>query len=152
MSRKWLLCGAAILWSCTSIATALSDYYWELVLFRMLLGLFEACLSPAAYSLIADFFPPETRTVANAMFSVGIYLGAAFSNLSIIIILAIGWRATYGLVGCFGIFVALIGIFVIREPERGVFEPKKMEEEEDEREKDESALDAKGADKPVGSS
>lgn len=59
MSRKWLLCLAAILWSCTSIGTSFCKTYWQLCMMRILLGLFEACIGPPAYSLISDFFPPE---------------------------------------------------------------------------------------------
>lgn len=107
----------------------------------MLLAVFEACLSPTAYSLIADFFPPEKRTVANSVFSVGLYLGSAMANLSINFIKAFGWRGTYILSGFFGVAVSIAGILIIREPPRGVYQPKKMVEEEEERE---AELEAKG--------
>lgn len=116
MSRKLLLCLAAIMWSCTSIGTSFCKTYWQLCVMRILLGLFEACIGPPAYSLITDFFPPEKRTLANSMYSFGIYIGVALSNLTIIIIESIGWRATYLFVGCFGILVGLIGLIVILEP------------------------------------
>jgi MFS family permease len=145
VSRKWLLCLAAMLWSCTSIASGLSAVYWQLCLFRILLAVFEACLSPTAYSLIADFFPPEKRTVANSVFSVGLYLGSAMANLSINFIKAFGWRGTYILTGFFGIAVSIAGILVIREPPRGVYQPKKIVEEEEERE---AELEAKGEKQP----
>lgn len=93
---------------------------------RILLGLFEACIGPPAYSLITDFFPPEKRTLANSVYSFGIYIGAALSNITILIIHSIGWRMTYFVIGCFGIFVGVLGIIVIRDPERGRFEPKKI--------------------------
>jgi hypothetical protein len=47
------------------------------------------------------------------------------------------------MVGCLGIFIALVGILVMREPARGVFEPKKVIEEVNEREEDELVLDTK---------
>ena len=93
---------------------------------RILLGLFEACIGPPAYSLITDFFPPEKRTLANSVYSFGIYIGAALSNITIIIIEAIGWRMTYFCIGCFGVCIGVIGMLVIRDPERGRFEPKKI--------------------------
>lgn len=126
MSRKILLCLAAILWSFTSIGTSFCQYYWQLCIMRILLGLFEACIGPPAYSLITDFFPPEKRTLANSVYSFGIYIGASLSNITIIIIETIGWRLTYFIVGCFGILVGLVGLVVIMEPQRGKFEPKKL--------------------------
>ena len=77
------------------------------------------------------------------MYSFGIYIGASLSNITIIIIESIGWRATYFMVGCLGIAIAVLGIVVMREPGRGVFEPKKINEVEDEREEDELVLDSK---------
>jgi MFS family permease len=131
MSRKVLLCVAAILWSLTSIGTAFCKTYWQLCLMRIFLGLFEACIGPPAYSLITDFFPPEKRTLANSVYSFGIYIGASLSNLTIIIIEAIGWRMTYFIIGCFGIVIGLIGIVSIVEPQRGRYEPKKEEVKDD---------------------
>ena len=116
MSRKYLLCLAAILWSLTSIGTAFCKTFWELCLMRVFLGLFEACIGPPAYSLITDFFPPEQRTTANSVYSFGIYIGASLSNLTILIIESIGWRMTYFLVGCLGVLIGLIGILIISEP------------------------------------
>jgi len=124
MSRKLLLTLAAIAWSFTSIGTSFAQNFWQLCLMRVLLGLFEACIGPPAYSLITDYFPPEKRTLANSVYSFGIYIGAALSNITILIIESVGWRATYFGVGCFGIFVGLLGLIVIKDPERGRFEAK----------------------------
>ena len=124
ISRKLLLTLAAIAWSLTSIGTSFAQTFWQLCLMRVLLGLFEACIGPPAYSLITDYFPPEKRTLANSVYSFGIYIGAALSNITILIIESIGWRETYFGVGCFGIFVGLLGLIIIKEPERGRFEAK----------------------------
>ena len=123
ISRKWMLCLAGIAWSFTSIGTGLSNKFWELCIMRVLLGLLEACLVPTVYSLISDFFPPEKRTLANSIYSMGMFIGTALENLTVIIINAIGWRGAYFIVGGFGIVVGLIGIAVIKEPGRGVFAP-----------------------------
>ena len=57
-SRRFLFSIAGILWSFTSIGTAFSQSLPILSLNRMLLGVFEAFAPPAAYSLLADYFPP----------------------------------------------------------------------------------------------
>ena len=133
-SRKWLLCISAIAWSATSVGTGLSSRYWELCILRFLLGIFSGCINPPTFSLIADYFPPESRTMANSVVNLGKYVGAAFQSLSIILIEAIGWRWTYIIVGFFGVLVGVLGIIIVREPGRGVFDPKKIEENEREEE------------------
>ena len=40
---------------------------------------------------------------------------------------AVGWRKTYFIVGCMGIIFAFLALLVIRDPERGRFDPKKTE-------------------------
>jgi MFS family permease len=116
MSRKLLLCISAVLWSLTSIGTSFCNTYWQLCIMRILLGLFEACIGPPAYSLITDFFPPEKRTLANSVYSFGIYIGACLANLTIMLIEHMGWRATYFMVGCIGIGIGLLGFIIIIEP------------------------------------
>ena len=97
---------------------------------RMLLGVFEAFAPPAAFSLIADYFPPNKRTTANAVLSLGIFVGAGLGSMSTIMIGAVGWRYTYFIVGCIGIAFAVVALLFIRDPQRGRFDPiKKIEPE-----------------------
>jgi hypothetical protein len=49
--------------------------------------------------------------------------------MTLLIILSIGWRATYVLAGSFGILVAIAAAIVIREPGRGVYDPRKIDAE-----------------------
>ena len=85
-SRRLLLSFAAMLWSVTSLTTAISQNYTEVALSRMMLGFFEAFCGPPAYSLIVDYFPPEVRTTANAVYAFGIYVGNALSSMIIVMI------------------------------------------------------------------
>ena len=144
-SRRLLLAFAAILWSSTSITTAISQTYGEVALSRMMLGFFEAFCGPPSYSLIVDYFPPEVRTTANAVFAFGIYVGAALSNMILIMISAVGWRWAYAITGLVGIFIGFLVLIVVKDPIRGRFEPRVdiaqaqddvIEEEENESEED----------------
>lgn len=147
-SRRFLFSIAGICWSFTSIGTAFSNNLAMISLNRMLLGVFEAFAPPAAYSMIPDYFPPQKRTTANAVLSLGIFVGAGLASVTTIMIGAIGWRKTYFLVGCLGILFAIIALIFIRDPVRGRFDPKKPEplaiipEEEDETEEEELLLKA----------
>ena len=63
---------------------------WVLFLSRILMGLFQSFTGAPAYSLIADYFPPERRTFANSVYSLGIYIGQSLSSLTIILINLVG--------------------------------------------------------------
>lgn len=94
---------------------------------RILFGLFSAFSSPIAYSLISDYFPPLKRTIANACFTAAAFFGISFAVLSNILVGTLGWRATYIVCAVYGIFTIGIVACVVREPERGKFDPKKAE-------------------------
>lgn len=135
-SRRLLLAFAAMLWSATSLTTAISTNFAEIAASRMALGFFEAFCGPPAYSLIVDYFPPEVRTTANAIYAFGIYVGVALSSMINILIEYLGWRWAYAISGFFGILVGLLVLIIVKDPIRGRFEPRvnidKIEEESNE--------------------
>ena len=124
MSRRILMSTAAILWSLTSITTSISKTFFGIAASRMALGFFEAFIGPSAYSLIADYFPPEIRTTAIGIFAFGIYIGVAFSSLNIIMITLLGWRLTYAITGIIGIGIGILCFIFIQDPIRGRYEPR----------------------------
>lgn len=126
-SRRFIFSTAGIMWSFTSIGTAFSKTLPMISLNRMLLGVFEAFAPPAAYSMLPDYFPPEKRTTANAVLSLGIFVGAGLASITTIMIGWLGWRETYFIVGCLGIVFAAIAMIFIKDPPRGRFDPNKPE-------------------------
>lgn len=123
-SRRLLLAFAAMLWSMTSLTTSISQTFSEVALSRIMLGFFEAFCGPPSYSLIVDYFPPEVRTTANAIFAFGIYVGNALSNMIIVMISAVGWRWAYAITGFVGIFIGFLVLIIVKDPIRGRFEPR----------------------------
>ena len=89
-----------------------------------MLGFFEAFCGPPAYSLIVDYFPPEVRTTANAVYAFGIYVGNALSSIIIVMIGALGWRWTYAITGMVGISIGFLVLILVKDPIRGRFEPR----------------------------
>ena len=130
-TRKYLLGFAALAWSITSLGTSVSQTLTGVIVCRMLLGVFESFCAPAAYSLIADYFPPEVRTTANAYFAGCIFVGAALSSASTAMIAALGWRQVYQIVGLYGLCAALLLIICVTEPKRGMYDPQKYNQDED---------------------
>lgn len=103
---------------------------------RMLVGVGEAALSPAAYSMLADYFPPERRARAMSIYTSGVYIGsaAAFivgglaiqaaSQAGEVVFPLLGafkpWQAAFILVALPGIPVLLLMATVAEPLRRGI--------------------------------
>ena len=79
--RKWLVVGSIAVWSVMTAACGLTRSFGQLFAARVGVGVGEAGLSPASYSMIADYFPPEKRTAPLGVYAIGIYLGSGLAIL-----------------------------------------------------------------------
>jgi len=122
MSRKVLLGVSCILWSLTTYFAGAVPSFAFFCLMRFMLGGFESACNPASYSLIADYFPPNYRSTANAIETAGSYVGGGMASLSILLIKAYGWRAMYKIIGIAGVLTGIASMVLIKEPGRGVFD------------------------------
>lgn len=132
-NRRNMIIYGMVMWSLATAACGLATNFTQLFFTRMLVGVGEAVLSPAAYSMIADYFPKEKRSQAAAAYSMAISLGyggallagglivAAVSEHQSIVVPVIGslrgWQAVLMLVAAPGFVVAAMMLFV-REPMR----------------------------------
>lgn len=80
-SRRGLIAIGILFWSAATAACGMAKLYWQFLLCRIGVGVGEAALSPAAYSLIADSFPAERRATAISVYSMGVYLGSGLAFL-----------------------------------------------------------------------
>lgn len=80
-SRRGLIAIGVLFWSAATAACGMAKMYWQFLLCRIGVGVGEAALSPAAYSLIADSFPAERRATAISVYSMGVYLGSGLAFL-----------------------------------------------------------------------
>jgi MFS family permease len=78
-SRRGLIAVGVVLWSVMTALCGTAKAYWQMFLYRVGVGVGEAALSPAAYSMIADYFPREKRATAISVYGMGIYLGAGLA-------------------------------------------------------------------------
>lgn len=85
---------------------------------RFLHGAISAAINPLSYSLIADYFPPEKRSRANAILTTGNYLGIALSSISILLIKSLGWRSAYVFMGVLGVIGGVLGFALMKNPEK----------------------------------
>jgi len=113
------ICVAA--WSAMTMACAMAQNLWHLILARIGVGIGEAGGGPAAVSMIADTFEPRRRATAMSVFASGTQI-AALVNLTFAthIAHAYGWRTALIAVAIPGFVLALLLVFTTREPMRGL--------------------------------
>jgi len=131
--RRRIIAWGVFVWSLATAASGLARTFGQLFAARVAVGVGEAALGPAAYSLIADQFPPERRGRALGVYSMGVYLGiglAAIIGGAVVGRLSgqpplpvpfIGelasWHVAFLLVGLPGLLLAL-WVRTLREPLR----------------------------------
>jgi len=64
------------------VSFGLGRSYSQLLASRVSVGVGEASLSPSAYSLITDLFPPGRLATALSVYGMGIFLGGGLANLA----------------------------------------------------------------------
>lgn len=101
-SRRRLIAGSVIAWSVMTALTGFAQNFEQLFLCRIGVGVAEAGLAPAAYSMLADLFPARRRVAANLIFYAIAFVGA--SATMAIGGLALGWIEALqaGSAGMFG--------------------------------------------------
>jgi MFS family permease len=132
-SRRNLIFAGVLVWSLGTVACGFSRSFGELFAGRIAVGLGEAVLSPAAISVISDYFPASRRGTAVGFFLSGIAVGVGASILiggGVLQAVEHGalagttlgaqapWRVVLALIGVAGLFWAPT-ILLIREPIRG---------------------------------
>ena len=116
-SRTKIIAIGVIVWSLFSGLTAFANDFWTLFACRVMVGVGEATLGPAAISLLSDYFPPLRRATITSIYSMGIAIGAGLAALLGGSLSQYGWRIAFMLIGFPGLaFGALI--FFLREPAR----------------------------------
>jgi MFS family permease len=80
-SRKKIVAWGIGLWSVMTAVCGMVGNFSQLFLARMGVGVGEAALSPAAYSMIADLFPKRKLAIATSVYNMGIFIGAGLAFL-----------------------------------------------------------------------
>ena len=133
-NRTKLIAIGVLLWGLATAACGLAGSFATLFMARVLVGIGEATLSPAAYSMISDYFPPEVRARAMSVYTSGIYFGVGVALIfgGVVIGLVGGdggvelpivgsvqpWQAVFFAVGLPGVLFFVIVRLFVREPAR----------------------------------
>jgi MFS family permease len=135
--RRSLISLGLLFWSLMTALSGLARSFPVLALFRIGVGIGEASASPAAYSMLSDYYPARLRATVISIYSSGVYIGGGIGLFLGGLILDTwtsaypiaseapfgfkGWHVAFMAVGIPGILMA-IWVRTLREPQRGISE------------------------------
>ncbi len=135
--RRSLISIGLMFWSAMTALSGFARSFGVLATFRIGVGVGEASASPAAYSMLADYYPSRLRATVLAIYSSGVYIGggiglflggfvmeswnSAYPDPVSAPLQLKGWHAAFLAVGIPGILMAL-WVRTLREPVRGISE------------------------------
>jgi predicted MFS family arabinose efflux permease len=123
-NRRNIVAASLALWSLMTALSGLVQNYGQLLAARLGVGVGEAGGSPPSHSIISDYFPPSSRGTALSFYSMGIYIGVLFGFAAGGWIAEnFGWRNAFFVIGIPGILYALAVLWIVKEPQRGRFDP-----------------------------
>jgi len=133
VNRPRLIFAGMLTWSLMTGGCGLVSSYGQLFLLRMGVGIGEATLSPAAYSMISDSFPPDKRSLPFSVYTMATYVGGGFAFLfGGLLLRSFGsremfhwpflgavrpWQTLFLLLGVSGILFVLV-LLTLRDPSR----------------------------------
>jgi len=128
--RTWIVAAGIVVWSLMTALCGLARNFTHMFLARIGVGVGEAALSPGAYSLIGDYFPPNQRTQALSLYIGAAHVGAGLATMiggtlitlmPPIVLPHVGhlepWQGVFIAIGLPGVLVALL-MLTLREPAR----------------------------------
>ena len=135
--RKNLISLGLGFWSAMTALSGTARSFSGLAVFRFGVGIGEASATPAAFSMLSDYFSPRVRATVLAIYSSGVYIGAgiglflggvivdswngAFPDPAAAPFGLKAWQAAFFAVGLPGLLMAL-WVRTLREPRRGMSE------------------------------
>ncbi len=132
-NRRNIVVAAIFIWSLATALCGVARSFATLFIARVGVGAGEGGLSPAAYSILADYFPKDRLPAAMGVYQMGIYVGGASALLlggfiasvvppaSIVQLPLIGavkgWHLVFLMLGLPGLLLSGL-MLLVREPAR----------------------------------
>jgi MFS family permease len=131
-NRRRLIIAGVLLWGLATTASGFATTFAVLALLRAGLAIGEAALTPSAYSLIGDLFPPHRRRLAASIYTAfgqagaygGFIIGAAVLHIMDSVALSgtssglKSWQLLFFAVGIPSISLGIVFACTTREPSR----------------------------------
>ena len=123
-SRRWIIYLGVTGWSIATLGCGLARNFGQMFVARMGVGVGEAALSPAAYSMLPDLFPPRRLNMATGVLATGAAIGTGVAlavggmiviwsqQAGAIVLPVIGtvsaWRLVFLIAGAVGVVLAFL--------------------------------------------
>ncbi len=133
-NRRNLISIGIAVWSVMTAVCGLAKGFVSLFFARIGVGIGEATLGPAGYSMITDYFPRSSLARALSVYTLGVTFGSGLAYILGGAVVAYvqtldtlnlpilgeteGWQLTFFIVGLPGLLVAALMYFTVREPAR----------------------------------
>ena len=129
-NRTKIIMAGIVVWSLMTALCGFARNFWQLFLARVGVGVGEAALTPAAYSIMSDYFSGSTLTRALSLYTSAIYIGAGLALMIGGAVIAMvppldlpvvgrlePWQVVFLFVGLPGLLAAVL-MKTVREPVR----------------------------------
>ena len=129
-NRRNIITVGVAFWSLMTALCGMARSFGQLFMARVGVGVGEAALSPAAYSMLSDYFRGNALTRALSVYTAAIYVGAGLALMIGGVVIAsvpamelpwVGhmepWQVVFLCVGAPGVLIALL-MLTVREPPR----------------------------------
>ncbi|MFJ7978455.1 MFS transporter [Peribacillus sp. NPDC096379] len=112
---KKILSILILAWGIIQFGALAINGFSALILYRVLLGIFQGPFGPVAMSHINKWFPAEKRGVASSLFTLGATAGGLVLAPVIIGLTTFGWKVAFAVFGGVSIIWVLLFMFTTKE-------------------------------------
>lgn len=81
-NRVRIMAIGVFFWSLMTALCGFARNFTQMFLFRIGVGVGEAALSPSAYSILADYFPPQRLPFAMSVYTAAMYVGSGLALIA----------------------------------------------------------------------
>ncbi len=125
--RKYIITTGAIIWSAITWMTAFVTGFPSLLMARASMSFAEGCFNPSAYALITDTVPKRKHGLVLGLMSLTYPVGTAGALVVASLVGTQNWRQPFVIYGIIGVFLGLMVLLYVREPQRGATEEQVQE-------------------------
>jgi predicted MFS family arabinose efflux permease len=115
INRSRVIVFSLFAWSAITWLTAHATSFPELLVYRSLMGISEACYFPAAAALLMDYHRNATRSLANGIHLSGVMVGSALGGLGGWIADRQDWTFVFKFFGVIGVVYSLVLLVLLRD-------------------------------------
>ena len=115
VNRSRIIIFSLFAWSATTWLTGHATSFNELLFYRALMGVSEACYFPAAGALLMDYHRHGTRSLANGIHLSGVMVGSGLGGLGGWIADRYDWTFVFQLFGLVGVIYSVILLGLLRD-------------------------------------